>query len=84
MIPRISIVKRASNYLHEGWSYKAIAAALDVPLGTVMSRLSRARRRLQEELTRSGDRRPAALRKLSASAPQQNREDVVAPRQTAI
>lgn len=35
----------------EGWSYKAIAKALRLPLGTVMSRLSRARRRLQEELT---------------------------------
>jgi RNA polymerase sigma-70 factor, ECF subfamily len=35
----------------EGWSYKAIATALSLPLGTVMSRLSRARRRLQEELT---------------------------------
>jgi RNA polymerase sigma-70 factor (ECF subfamily) len=34
----------------EGWSYKAMAHALEVPLGTVMSRLSRARRRLQQEL----------------------------------
>ena len=34
----------------EGWSYKAMSDALHVPLGTVMSRLSRARRRLQQEL----------------------------------
>jgi RNA polymerase sigma-70 factor, ECF subfamily len=34
----------------EGWSYKRLASALNVPSGTVMSRLSRARRRLQQEL----------------------------------
>jgi len=39
----------------EGWSYKAIAAALNTALGTVMFRLRRARRRLQQELTRRGD-----------------------------
>jgi RNA polymerase sigma factor (sigma-70 family) len=40
----------------EGWSYRAMAGALNVPLGTVMSRLSRARRRLQQELTQMRDK----------------------------
>ncbi len=34
----------------EGLSYKAIAEVVAVPVGTVMSRLSRARARLQEQL----------------------------------
>jgi RNA polymerase sigma-70 factor (ECF subfamily) len=39
----------------EGLSYKEIAFVLNIPAGTVMSRLSRARRRLLEELSPSAE-----------------------------
>lgn len=39
----------------EGFSYAEAAYVMDVPVGTVMSRLSRGRRRLAELLKESGD-----------------------------
>jgi RNA polymerase sigma-70 factor (ECF subfamily) len=40
----------------EGLSYKEIAEVAEVPVGTVMSRLARARRQLQGALNRKGDK----------------------------
>jgi RNA polymerase sigma factor (sigma-70 family) len=38
----------------EDLSYREIAGIMEIPLGTVMSRLHRARRRLQEQLLATG------------------------------
>jgi RNA polymerase sigma-70 factor (ECF subfamily) len=39
----------------EGLSYKEIAEVADIPVGTVMSRLARARRQLQTYISRKGE-----------------------------
>jgi len=41
----------------EGLSYKQIADVVDIPMGTVMSRLARARKRLQESLASRGNKK---------------------------
>jgi len=40
----------------EGLSYKQIADVVDIPMGTVMSRRARARKRLQESLASRGNK----------------------------
>ena len=40
----------------EGLSYKQIADVVDIPIGTVMSRLARARKRLQDSLASRGNK----------------------------
>lgn len=49
---RLPVEFREVLVLHEieGWSYKQLASALNVPAATVMFRLSQARRRLRQEV----------------------------------
>jgi RNA polymerase sigma-70 factor, ECF subfamily len=51
----------------EGFSYKEIAETLDVPIGTVMSRLHRGRKALQKELFEFAVDRGLAVRPLEDS-----------------
>ena len=62
---------RAAIYLAdvEGYPYREIAVMLDVPLGTVMSRLHRSRARLRRTLSApSGYRAASASRRAAAAA----------------
>jgi RNA polymerase sigma factor (sigma-70 family) len=54
-LERLSVEHREVTVLREleGLSYKQIAAVTGAPVGTVMSRLSRARKQLQEQLAQS-------------------------------
>ena len=45
----------------EGLSYADAAKVLNIPVGTVMSRLSRARERLQQEIEGTVDNRPSTV-----------------------
>jgi RNA polymerase sigma-70 factor (ECF subfamily) len=53
-LARLSVELREILVLRdiEGWSYTELASALKLPLGTVMSRLNRARLRLREEIAK--------------------------------
>ncbi|MEQ8719515.1 MAG: sigma-70 family RNA polymerase sigma factor [Acidimicrobiales bacterium] len=64
----------------EGFAYKEIAEILDIPIGTVMSRLHRGRKRLQEQLYEFGRRRGLVDEPVEATEddPRRDRDGAVA------
>jgi RNA polymerase sigma-70 factor (ECF subfamily) len=58
----------------EGFAYKEIAEMLDIPIGTVMSRLHRGRKALQKSLHTF-----AVERRLADPTPQASTADPVTP-----
>jgi RNA polymerase sigma-70 factor (ECF subfamily) len=66
----------------EGFSYKEIAEILDIPIGTVMSRLHRGRKSLQKQLYEFATSRGLTGRPRSAGAPGEGGENG-APREPA-